>query len=144
MTTGFKGLLGVGIAATLMLFALCGPVQAQQPDPSQHDIATTWPGVRYEVTQLQAIPKNRLLVVIRLYAKSDPTGNGTFIGVNPPIPPGTPPELIATGVFRPRAFSLETATIKDDLTQQTYPTAPRDPTGPAYLPGDVLITLRAN
>lgn len=145
MITAFKGGYLRKVIVVLLALALSLSSKGQdKSNSSANDVATAWPGVHYQVTQLQTIPGDRVLVVLRIYATSGVPQSGTFIGVEVPIPPGTPPAMIASGIFRPKAFSFDSATLKDDLTQQTLTALAPDPSGPRYLPAKLLVVLHAN
>lgn len=145
MNTARNNSLWRNLAAVLLLLVFGPEVIAQQtPASPPNDIDTTWLGVHYQVMQLQKIAGDRLLVMLRLYGTPKVPSSGTFIGVQVPVPPGTTPAMIATGIFRPRAFSIASATMTDDQTHQTYATLAPSPSGPRYLPDKVMITLHAN
>lgn len=129
-----------------LVFALLYPLLAvaalaQTPDPSQYDVATSWPSVHYQITVVQRIPGNRLLVAVRLYGKGD--APPTLIGVQVAIPANATQPEVAAGLFRPKPFSISGATMTEEITKQTYTTLAPAPNSTPYLSPDVLLTLHA-
>lgn len=127
------------IALLAVSIVLASPSHAQTA--AMPEVATTWPGISYRITQVQKIPGNRLLVVVCVHALRNAAPGGTLIGIPVPIPPGTPPAVIATGQFLPKPFSIEAATMTDDRTHQVYNTVKPDGSGPHYVPATLITTL---
>ncbi len=129
---------------TLFLVSALGlAAQTNEKEPS-YVVATNWPGIHYQVFHLERIAGNRILVALRLHAGGDAPARGTTIGVEVPLPPGTTPEMISTGMYRPRPFSIASSTLTDDATQKTFAAVAPDPAGPHYLPSQLLTTLHPN
>ncbi len=133
--------------AFLLLLALGLPLSgwAQQssrsPLSNANDVATTWPEVHYQVFHIERIAGDRLVLGVRIYATSSAPLAGTFIGVIVPVPKYATPEMIGSGMYRPRAVSIKSAVLTDDATQHQYQTVAPDPAGPNYFPPEVLATL---
>lgn len=142
MLLRLSGPLLVTLAALTLFLEFCPWSRAQGPyDPSKHDVATTWKGVHFQITELKKLPGNRLLVIVCVYGQPGAPFAGTLIGTPVPIPPGTTPEMIATGYYSPKPFTIDSATMKDELTQQVYTTVKPAPAGTRYVPSTLLAVL---
>ena len=129
----------------LCLFVTAPALKAQPSTPEALGKAdTTWPGIQFRLLQIQRIAGNRLLLVIKVYATPQAPPTGTMIGVIPPTPKNADPCLVGGGVYRPRPFSLESATMTDEITKQPYTTLSPSPSGPNYIGGQVLTSLHVN
>jgi hypothetical protein len=126
----------------LIIFGLPFSCLAQQSVPAdKYDVATTWPGIHFQISHIERIAGNRLLVIATVYAKPEAPPDGTLIGIAVPIPKNPSPELMAAGVFQPKPFSIESATMMEETTKQTYSTVKPDPAGPDYIAGHILSTI---
>ena len=106
------------------------------------EVETNWPGVLFSIYRLERIQDNRLLVWVRVTATSKSPPSGTLLGARPPIPSGATKADIATGLYNAQPFSLASAVMTDDQTQQTYPVLPPvAPPGKKYFPGELANGL---
>jgi hypothetical protein len=121
------------------LHALGQDASNSNKTPDTPYVESTWPGVQMQILEVKRIPKNRLLVVIGLWASPQAPGS-TLIGIPPVIPPTATKEEIAAG-FGPTSFSLEGSTMIEDLTHQKYDMVPPDPTGMVYRPSMILGSI---
>lgn len=133
----------LGLVILFLVTALGLPAQTNEKEPT-YSVATTWPGIHYQVFHLERIAGNRILVAIRLHADGDAPARGTTIGIDVPIPPGATQQMIWSGMYRPRPFSIASSTMTVDATQQTFAAVAPDPAGPHYLPSQLLTTLHPN
>jgi len=140
MKMRFKFALCIAICT---LFALAAfPLRAQTAD-TPAKVATTWPGVDYQIFDVERIAGNRVLFGIKLVANSGAPAV-TFIAVHTPVPKDADPSLVSTGVYGTEAFSLSTAVATNETSKETYATIAPDPTGAQYIPGQMLGSLRRN
>jgi hypothetical protein len=104
-------------------------------------VPTSWPGVSYQVLDIERIQDNRLLVVLQLVAdKKKTSAQGVFIGVKTPIPADASTEDIQAGRYDPKPFSIASSQMVDDQTGEKYPALPAvAPEGKAY-PMDYILT----
>jgi len=114
---------------------------AQSARPSLGEAQTAWPGVVYQITQVQRIAGDRLLIGVRVLATAQAPAKGTLFGIETPIPPTASKEDILAGWFVPKPFSLRGAAMTDDQTKVEYHTLDPSPTGPQYVSSDCLSTL---
>jgi len=128
----------------LFILVAIFPCAAQQLTAPLPDVRTTWPDIHYQVFRIDRISQNRIVIEIKIYATSAAPQEGTFIGVNVPIPKNTDPKMIAAGMYRPDPFSLGSAVLTDDATNQTYQMVLPDPAGPTYYPWQTIATLHPN
>ncbi len=106
------------------------------------EVETKWPGVLFAISRLERIQDNRLLVFVRVVATSKSAPSGTYLGTRPAIPPSASKDDIATGLYNGRPFSLASAVMTDDQTQQKYAVLPPvAPPGKAYFPGELANGL---
>jgi hypothetical protein len=109
------------------------------------EAASDWPGVVYQVTQIQRVNGTHLLVTVRLSVGAS-AENPTFVGV----PPATgwknradlTPEELGTGRYDPTPLSLAEAVLMDQTTKATYKALPSLPATPFVGPNAVMTTLR--
>ena len=124
---------------------LTNGLHAQEQKASTTNLAeveTKWPGVLFAISRLERIQDNRLLVFVRVIATSKAARSGTFLGTRPAIPPGASKEDIATDLYNAKPFSLASAVMTDDQTQQKYPVLPPvAPPGKEYFPGELANGL---
>jgi hypothetical protein len=121
-------------------------LQAQQPAAGPSvlgEVATTWPGIDYQVTAIQRIAGDRLLVVVKLFATPQTPPDGIFIGINVTVPKNTSSlfQMADTGAYRPLPVSIDGAILTDDTSHQTYATLKPNPSGQQYLSSQVIATL---
>lgn len=108
------------------------------------EVDSEWPGVKFQVTQIQRIDAGHLLVTVRLVVGPD-AANPTFIGIESPagaIPKNATPQEAASGKYDPTPFSLKTAILYDEGTHQSYTALPELPSKPFLGPNALLTTLR--
>ena len=117
-------------------------IQARQDGDALGEVDTIWPGVRFQLTRVERIPANRLLVVVRLIATRQAPATGTFIGIKAQVPANVPREELFSSKYTPRPFSLASSQMVWDQTGQRYPALPPLASGPQYIPGAILTTLR--
>ena len=94
--------------------------------------------IMFAISRLERIQDNRLLVFVRVTATSTSARKGTFLGSESPDSSG------ASEAENPdrKPFSLASATMTDDQTQQRYPVLPPvAPPGKAYFPGELVSGL---
>lgn len=133
-----------GLAASTILSLPTGTVHAQTTTTPLGDVKTIWPGIHFQVTVLKRIPPDRLLAVVQIVATPQTPPPGLELSVpNPNKPPPNMDPRTAALLFPPKPFSLESATMTDELSQQQYSTLPPvAPPGHSYRPGKVLDFLR--
>ena len=129
----------------LFLVFLCAtPLLALGAKPLG-ETETTWPGVVYEVTEIQRVKGNYLLVTVRLSVGAS-AENPTFIGVPPAggwkKRADLTPEELAGGKYDPSPLSLTNATLVDQITKTAYKALPTLPAAPFVGPNTVMTTLR--
>jgi hypothetical protein len=118
-------------------------VQAQRHrDDSLGEVETNWPGIRYQLTRIERISSDRLLVVVRIVATQRAPASGTFIGIKAQVPANVPKEEVGSAKYAPRPFSLASSQMVGDQTGQRYPALPPIASGRQYIPGEILTTLR--
>jgi hypothetical protein len=122
--------------AACLLGLLPATSLAQSKSDSFGSVATTWPGIEYQIFDIERIAGNRVLIGIKLVANSD-APSVTSILVRTPVPKGADSSLTGT-----EPFSLSTAVATNELSKETYATVAPDPAGPGYLPGQMLGALR--
>jgi len=108
------------------------------------EVDSEWPGVKFQVTQIQRIDSEHLLVTVRLVAGPG-AANPTLIGIessNGAIPQNAPPQEVASGKYDSTPFSLKTAILYDEGTHQKYTALPGLPAKPFFGPNALLTTLR--
>lgn len=108
------------------------------------EVDSEWPGVKFQVTQIQRIDPGHLLVTVRIVVGPD-AANPTFIGIESPagpIPKNATPQEAASGKYDPTPFSLKTAILYDEGTHQNYTALSELPTKPFLGPNALLTTLR--
>ena len=114
------------IASSLILpGSLCA--QERRARASNFEADTKWPGILFSISGLERIQDNRLLVSVRVVATAKAARSGTFLGTmsGQRDSSGSPSYL--------RPFSLDSAVMTDDQTQQKYPALPPvAPPGMAY------------
>ena len=123
------------IASSLILpGSLCA--QERRARASNFEADTKWPGILFSISGLERIQDNRLLVSVRVVATAKAARSGTFLGTmsGQRDSSGSPTYL--------RPFSLDSAVMTDDQTQQKYPALPPvAPPGKAYFPGELVNNL---
>ena len=133
------------LLAVATSLALANGLHAQEQKASttkKAEVETKWPGVLFAISRLERIQDNRLLVFVRVVATSKSAPSGTFLGTRPAIPPSASKDDIATGLYNGRPFSLASAVMTDDQTQQKYAVLPPvAPPGKAYFPGELANGL---
>ena len=96
---------------------------------------TQWPGIRFEIVNLQRTMQNRLAILVRIRARGGLPPQGIFLGTQPSIPPHATAIDLASGMYRPIPFSVRSTVMIDELSQQQYPSLPPiAPPGKAWLP----------
>ena len=134
---------------SLLVFAtsltLTNRLHAQEQKASTRnraEVETKWSGVLFAISRLERIQDNRLLVVVRVIATSKAAPSGTFLGTRPVIPPGTSQDDLATGLYNAKPFSLVSAVMTHEQTQQKYPVLPPvAPPGRKYFPSELANGL---
>ncbi|XHR29477.1 MAG: hypothetical protein ACFUZC_02735 [Chthoniobacteraceae bacterium] len=108
------------------------------------EVDSEWPGVKFQVTQIQWIDSEHLLVTVRLVVGPG-AANPTLIGIESStgaIPKSAPSQEVASGKYDSTPFSLKTAILYDEGTHQNYPALPGLPAKPFLGPNALLTTLR--
>jgi hypothetical protein len=127
----------------ILLLADFAHLNAEEKSDVLGEGDSNWPGIRYQITDIQRIPPDRLLVVVRILATAQASAAGTLIGFPVQIPPNANKYDVAAGYYHPRPLSLASSVMVDDLTQQKFLVLPPvAPHGKKYRPGDVLDSLR--
>lgn len=114
---------------------------AQTPPSVLGEAETEWPGIRFQIFNVVAIPGNRLLIGVRVVASATAPKEGTLIGTKVPVPASATPTDIEQGLYNPVAFSLESAVMIDEKTKKEYKAVAPQP-GENYLSGPLLCSLR--
>jgi hypothetical protein len=130
---------------TAASLTLAEGVRAQERNVGTKDLGeveTKWPGILFAISGLERIQDNRLLVFVRVTATSKAARSGTFFGTGQMAPAGATPAEIATGIYDRKPFSLASAVMTDDQTQQKYAVLPPvAPPGKKYFPGELANGL---
>jgi len=128
-----------------LIFALSvSGLWAQQLPPGILGVVdTTWPGIQYEIFAIQRIAGDRLIVAIKIEA-TPKAPETTFLGIEHKMPQNPTPQdrlEIGNGKYRPDPVSIESATMTDENTKQTFNTVQPAPNGPGYPPSSILTNL---
>ena len=107
------------------------------------EVDTTLPGVRYELSRIERIPHNRLLVAVRILATAKTPAEGAFLGFQPQVPRNASRDALTSGRFAPRPLSFSSSQMIDQATDLKYPALTPIPVGgKEFLPAEVLGLLR--
>lgn len=127
-------------------FFLCAAPLVAQDAQVLGETASNWPGVAYQVTQIQRVNGGtHLLVTVRLNVGVS-AENPTFIGT-PPVagwknPSDLSQEELDSGKYDPTPLSLADAVMTEQTTKTTYKALPTLPATPFVGPNAMMTTLR--
>lgn len=106
------------------------------------EVATTWPGVKLQVSDIRRLDDTHVLMVIRLKSTG---AEPVAIGELPKEPPSRPSKPSTGGLNDaeelPRPFSLESARLVDETTKQEFTALPSLPSQPFFGPNAMVTTL---
>ena len=122
--------------ASSLVFTASLRAEESRDRASNFEVDTKWPGILFSISGLERIQDNRLLISVRVVATPKAPRSGTFLGTMSAERDiyGSPSYL--------RPFSLDSAVMTDDRTQERYPALPPvAPPGVAYFPGELLNNL---
>jgi hypothetical protein len=126
-------------------FLLCASPLVAQDAKVLGETASNWPGVVYQVTQIQRVKETHLLVTVRLNVGAS-AENPTFIGVPPVAGWQNPAELsqkeLDSGKYEPTPLSLADTVLVDKTTKTTYRALPTLPADPFVGPNAMMTSLR--
>ena len=134
--------------AFLTLFPFATATIAQQPSPSsatQYQAPTEWPGVYFQLTDIERLTPTRLVLMVWIQATAATPASGIFLGTPPEIPGGLPPpdkrkDDIQKYLAKP--FLMTGATMKDEVSGTDYPVLPTyEPPGIACRPSQAIGPL---
>ena len=125
-----------------LVLGFCGAQAQWHRGDSLGEVETNWPGIRYQLTRIERISPDRLLVVVHIVATQRAPASGTFIGTKARVPANVPTEELVSAKYVPRPFSLASSQMVGDQTGQRYPALPPIASGRQYIPGEILTTLR--
>lgn len=121
------------VSASFFLF----PLVHGQETVSLGKTSANWPGIEWEITRIERVEQDRLLMVVRVHA-GEKAANLTLLG----FPQTTPSPGTAADTDIPDPLSLRSAVLVDDATQRKYPAFGELPRKPFYGPNEMLTTIR--
>lgn len=117
-------------------FLLLSPMYGQEAGRLGKTSAS-WPGIEFEITKIERVDQNRLLVVIRVQA-DEKAANPTLLG----FPQTASSPGAVAGADIPDPLSLRGAVLVDDANQKKYSALAELPSKPFYGPNELLTTIR--
>ena len=128
----------------LAFFFCVAPLVAQDAKPLGQT-ESNWPGVVYQVTQIQRVSGTHLLVTVRLSVGAS-AENPTFIGIPPAAGWKNRADLsqqeLDTGKYDPSPLSLADSVLMDQTTKATFKALPTLPAAPFVGPNALMTALR--
>lgn len=131
----------IPVFASVLLFCTAS-LYSQATISAAPEIGTSWPGIHYQILQVDRIQDNRLIFYIKLLATNVTPEEGVFIGSKPSIPANATQLDVDMGLFAAKPFAIAGAEMIDEATQKKYSVlSPVAPPGKTYPPSHLLVKL---